>query len=1508
MSRTLYASELMCSDLLHAQPDSGLSQIIAMMQEQHVSSVVVIEDAKPIGIITERDIVSAALHPDESLALLAKDIMSAPVISIREDLDYREAYMQMVQERIRHLVVVNEYGEAKGIISESDFLSYLSPEVLMAVKEISQIMSVKVITCNPDSTVKLVLQTMRKNRISSLVIAERTTPVGIISERDALRLIGLGAHVLDDKVADYMSTPVFSVYESETVLAAQSLMAQKHIRHLVVTDNEGALSGIVTRHDLIKNIPNHYIDMLRDIIDAQRHNIARVQEALDEKMVYQNAMESLPHTLVFATDKEGVVQFVNQKYDSECSIPPVEVGMQCSSFEDPIFELLGDRQVCDAVMSGQSFYKVLRTSSQILSHSCFFHISLSPVLNHDGSFEGYMFIARDISTQKQLEEELRIINAKLSEVYQIAKIGNWEIDVNTHQGYWSDEICEIVGAAYGTTGSFELIERLLGPEQFEAFKHAFEKTLSEGDAYHMLYEIHRLDNGESRWIESRASRTLDASGMPKSLVGTLQDVTEQIHAEQKMQHMNALLNTIRQINQFMIKESKPAKLLHKVCEQIVEVPSFQGAWIIHEHDSQKTLYSSGFDEMSLQKVREALNTNEVPKCCSQADTELVIIDNPPGVCDCPAAYLDVNTLAVTVPLHHESHYYGYLGLSVSDGIIANEHEQEIIKELADDIAFSLFTFEQEAAVAQAKLKAQEADQTTILALEASGHGVWDWRWDVNEVYYSQKFLEMLGHKEEGLDTHIDSLKARIHSNDTQHVESAVKTFLQNPSLKKQSFIFRVAHASGAYLWILATASKISQDANGVATRILGTITDISDERKQFDQMQIQSEAINNASTGINVVSSKGIILYANPLHVSMFGYSKASEIIGTSIISYLDNPHEFKDLVRNFFSKRKHNMEFKARRKDGSTFDAFVQGKKIIGREGEAVYIGSVSDITDAKRSEKRLRQSATVFENTNEGVVITDKEGIIIDINRAFEEITGYQRDETLGRPVSMLKSGRHDKTFYQQMWIKINHEGSWLGEIWNRRKNGEIYPQWLNITRVANADGDIENFIAVFSDISELKESEEKVDFLFYHDHLTELPNRVLLKARLEHTLSVGRRHNTLTAVIFIDLDNFKHINEVYGHSMGDRVLVEVSKQLSKMLREDDTIARIGGDEFVIVINNFSASKEIDDRVQEILKSFNEPYMIVGKEFWITSSIGVSVSPDDGESAEVLVKNADTAMYEAKSDGKNTYKFYNDKMTANSFERVVFESALKNAVQNGEFELYYQPQYSLKTDKLIGMEALVRWRHPTLGIITPDRFIPIAEETKLIVSIGEFVLEQACRDIALWHKEGLCDGRIAVNVSGVQLEHSEFAETIKSALSTHGIDPSMIEIEVTESIVMKDPERWIRILEEIKRIGVAISIDDFGTGYSSLSYLRRLPVDTLKIDRSFIQDLPQKQDACAIADAIISMSKSLGLSVLAEGVETHRQQEYLQMRGCDAYQGFLLSHPMSGDQTMNWLRERYS
>lgn len=554
----------------------------------------------------------------------------------------------------------------------------------------------------------------------------------------------------------------------------------------------------------------------------------------------------------------------------------------------------------------------------------------------------------------------------------------------------------------------------------------------------------------------------------------------------------------------------------------------------------------------------------------------------------------------------------------------------------------------------------------------------------------------------------------------------------------------------------------------------------------------------------------------------------------------------------------------------------------------------SLRDLSESRQIEERLRLAASVFENTDEGVVITDARASIVEVNRAFTEIMGYTRDEVIGRNPRIWRSGRHDESFYRDMWHALQEVGRWRGEVWNRRKNGEVFPEWLTISSVTDSNGMLTHFVGVFSDISQIKHSQEQLDYLAHHDALTGLPNRLLLNERLEQAIRHADRHHSQLALLFVDLDRFKHINDSLGHPAGDQLLRLVAEQFVEMVRQGDTVSRIGGDEFVLLLEEVDQPQDVIAVVEKLMGVFAVPFRLDGQEVRVTASLGISLYPRDGQDPATLMRNADAAMYRAKEEGRDTYEFYKEELTRNAFERVLLENNLRLALEREELHLLYQPQVNLHTGEIIGAEALLRWRHPELGMIAPSRFIPIAEESGLILGIGAWVLEHACLQARAWLEQGLEFGRIAVNVAGPQIQRGGLVEQVRHALASAGLEASRLELEVTEGFIMQQADSSVEQLQELRHLGVTLAIDDFGTGYSSLGYLKKLPIHKIKIDRSFVRDIPDDPNDMAIADTIIAMGSSLGLSVIAEGVETEAQASFLRAAGCAEAQGYLFGHPL--------------
>ena len=563
-----------------------------------------------------------------------------------------------------------------------------------------------------------------------------------------------------------------------------------------------------------------------------------------------------------------------------------------------------------------------------------------------------------------------------------------------------------------------------------------------------------------------------------------------------------------------------------------------------------------------------------------------------------------------------------------------------------------------------------------------------------------------------------------------------------------------------------------------------------------------------------------------------------------------------------------------------------------------------VSDLSGHRQHEAYVRQVVAMFESTAEGVVLTDLEGRIVSVNPAFTDVTGYSEAESLGRNPNFLQSGRHDREFYRAMWAEITASGHWQGELWNRRKNGEIYPEWLTISAVRDAAGALLSYVGVFSDISHIKRSEAELERLAHYDPLTGLPNRVLLHAHLAHTLDRAARHQERIAVMVLDLDGFKTVNDSLGHPAGDLLLQRIAGRLRALLRREDTIARLGGDEFAVIVEAVGGTNNPGLIAEKIIQAVAEPIDLDGHSALVTVSVGIALYPDDGSDTTALLQAADMAMYASKQAGRNASRFHHADMTRAAQRRLLVEHGLRRALEQNQLEVWYQPQFELVSGALLGAEALVRWRSPERGLVLPNEFIPLAEETGLILPLGEWVLRQACRHAHAWRTEGLAAGAISVNVAGLQVERGDFSAIVAAVLAEIGWPAARLELEITESFLLRNAGQAMTVVERLSDLGVSVAIDDFGTGYSSLSYLKYLRVNKLKLDQSFVRDLPGDHDDAAITRAVIALGHNLGFSVIAEGVETTAQRDFLQQEGCDQAQGYLYSRPQPADQFAIWLR----
>ncbi len=577
-------------------------------------------------------------------------------------------------------------------------------------------------------------------------------------------------------------------------------------------------------------------------------------------------------------------------------------------------------------------------------------------------------------------------------------------------------------------------------------------------------------------------------------------------------------------------------------------------------------------------------------------------------------------------------------------------------------------------------------------------------------------------------------------------------------------------------------------------------------------------------------------------------------------------------------------------------------------RDERGRIIGAVEtlrDMTDRKRTEAVLKLTASVFENSQEGILITDAATRIVNVNSAFTKVTGYSLEEAKGKTPAFLRSGLQDSAFYQAMWAALKETGQWHGEIWNRKKAGEFYPEILNINEVRNAEGEVINYVGMFSDITDLKDTQERLESLANYDALTGLPNRVLLADRLHQALANAKRHGRLLAVCFLDLDGFKPINDTYGHEAGDRFLIEVAKRLTQTLRAGDTVARLGGDEFVLLIADLRDYEELEVAMDRILECVAKPFQIGDVVLGVSASVGVTIFPLDDSDPDTLLRHADQSMYQAKQLGRNCYQLFDMEADSDQQNRHQQLERIRQALQHGEFRLHYQPKVNMRTGDVVGMEALIRWQHPERGLVGPLDFLPLVEQTPLIIDIGEWVLHEALAQMTAWALDGL-PVAVSVNIAARHFQHIDFVPRLRSILVEYpDVSPQLLELEILESAALEDVDMVRMVMGACQAIGVSFALDDFGTGYSSLSYLKRLPANTLKIDQSFVRDMLEDQEDLAIIEGVIGLATVFKMHVIAEGVETAEHGLLLMRFGCDHAQGYGISRPMPAEKVAAWMGE---
>ncbi len=803
----------------------------------------------------------------------------------------------------------------------------------------------------------------------------------------------------------------------------------------------------------------------------------------------------------------------------------------------------------------------------------------------------------------------------------------------------------------------------------------------------------------------------------------------------------------------------------------------------------------------------------------------------------------------------------------------------------------------------------DSEERWKFAIEGTGDGLWDWNIQTGEAFYSPRYKEMLGFSEDEIGKTADEWLKRIHPDDVPMVMATMQPYLDGKG-GSVTVEFRMLRKDGSWQWTLGRGLVVSRNADGQPLRMIGTNTDIT-ARKQSEADMRESEArfrtVFELAPDAIVMHRAGKMLFVNPAAVAMFGAKSERELLGKPILELI-HPDFHKIVLERAMRGTDQGiaaprLEEKYIKLDGTVFDAEAQGQPIT-LAGSPAVLATLRDITARKQAEAKLELAAGVFIHALEGIMITKPDATIIDVNGSFTRITGYTRDEVVGKNPRILNSGRHGAEYFAAMWRCLIEQGYWYGEVWNRRKDGELFAEMQAISAVRDAQGKVQHYVSLFSDITERKEHESQLEHIAHFDALTHLPNRVLMADRLQQGMVQAQRRGQQLAVVYLDLDGFKVINDQHGHEAGDKVLIALALRMKEVLRECDTLARMGGDEFVAVLIDLENTSACLPLLTRLLVAAAQPVLMGDLSLQVSASLGVTFYPQVQEiNGDQLLRQADQAMYQAKVAGKNRYHLFD--AVKDSSIRIHHESLerIRLALLQGEFVLYYQPKVNMHSGKVIGAEALIRWQHPEKGLLAPAAFLPVIENHPLAVAVGEWVIDTALTQMALWHALGL-DLPVSVNIGAHQLQQTNFVERLMAILAAHPlVRPGCLELEVLETSALADMAQVSQVIEACAQIGVMFALDDFGTGYSSLTYLKRLRVTLLKIDQSFVRDMLDDPDDLAILQGVIGLAAAFKRQVIAEGVETVAHGTLLLQLGCEQAQGYGIARPMPADQLPAWV-----
>lgn len=1527
---TTRIAELISTQSDRVEPSLSLREVAARMLEARVSSVIIVEQGAILGIITERDIMRAMRRhrsPDQT----ARDTMSSPVHCVPADMPFQQAYREAIRFGIRRIVVTDAAGHPLGVVSESDFRKHLGPDFFLQLNTTDTLMERTFPRLPADASLEDALAAMEAVGASCIFVVDGRRPIGIVTEHDIVRFF------LDDPSAptlgQVMTAPAVCIQADRPLADAAQLMLKHGIRHLAVVDASGGLVGQLSEHTLISPLSLGMDNALGEQQSMLRSRERMIEETARSERYQRALLDNFPY-LVWLKDTESRFLTANRTFLDAVKLPNAGAiaGKTDLDFWPP--EMAEQFRDDDAAVMASREKKIVVEPVKIGDKTIWHETYKAPVIGDDGSLLGTVGFALDISERVHTEKAMRLRNAALAGMIGGETLPRTlELLIMSVEAEMQGWRCAImlsdktgthlrVGAAPNLPANYcAAIDGMAIAEGLGSCGTAAalrQRTIVENVFEHPYWANYHALARQGDFAACWSDPIIGPDGI---LLGTFaayhqspaRPLNESLDFVTQASQLAAILIAHQHRSEDLGKSLETFRGIFNSTSEALFIQTEDGTFLDVNTGAEQLaglsrsqligLSHAAFTQPGLTDV-ETINQHILTALAGTPQTFEVLAKNSTG-----------RIFPVEIRLHR-SGYFGRPAVIASAVDISERMNAGICLEIEHDLAQALAAGLQREEVLQVLLQSAlrfpDIDAGCLFWRQADGSYQL-----VAHAGVSSTFADKFTHL--GADSPFarfalsggavcNCLEPSDHCAEASILDSeailmeGLDCLAAVPITLADQSVACITLGSRRSTGILASTLR-SLDLLG--SRFSQTLLQLNAQEEARRIQQNLSGLFDTLNDFIFILDEDGRILHYNRAVAEGLGYGPDA-LIGKPIVTvHPENMQKMAtELMIDIVAGNRFSCPLPIVHANGQQI--MVETRIAHGYwNGRPALIGTSQDITERLVAEERQQLAASVFDNAHEGIMITDSTGHIVEVNSTFTELTGYTRDEAIGQTPDLLKSGHHEADFYREMWRKIGEDGYWRGEIWNRKKSGEIFVELLTISSVRNRNGEIANFVAIFSDITVIKQHQQRLEHLAHYDALTQLPNRMLLGDRLQLAMAQTERSGKMLAICYLDLDNFKPINDRFGHSAGDFLLIEVAQRLKTCARAGDTVSRLGGDEFVLLISDLEDLHECDQAVGRIIGGLNQPFRVSQHAVSISASIGVTLYPHDGADADTLLRHADQAMYAAKQAGRNRHHLFdpeNDRRTRIRREEIV---RIREGLERAEFQLYFQPKVNMRKGSVTGAEALIRWLHPEEGLLLPGRFLPSIADSELEIEVGDWVIREALRQMDEWNAQGV-DLPISINISGKHLLHEGFTQRLADLLAAHpNIPPGRIELEVLETAALEDMAKVAALFADCRRMGVSFALDDFGTGYSSLTYFRQLPADVLKIDQSFIRNMLDDADDLAIVEGVIGLTQAFRRQVIAEGVETVEHGLVLLLLGCDLAQGFGIARPMPAALLPEWIRQ---